>query len=266
LVAVTFLGNLVLPKLFSFGDGGADLFSPAFIYLSLVGFVGSMIFGVELKTVAFRLTNYRRNISKITAALQAVSIVLAFSSCFEGFKFLLPLANAFFLASAVSFSVAARALEWKPRSSKVLLPITAGRSNVASHSTISHYTDVCLFSSVSWLLFGCALGVILSFANVPSFFAVRDSFIHSIAVGFIGSAVSAYGPVLLPGVLSKKGPRQHLSLLPLGFLNAGLAIRVVGNFYSIERGTLPLWESLSGLMIVVAMILLMKNMHFRSKV
>jgi hypothetical protein len=241
------------------GDNG-ELFSPGFLYLSLAGFIGSMIFGVELRTVVFRMTNYRRNFARITTILQALSIGLAFFSTFKGLGFLGSPASISFFLSVICFAISVRIFE--RRKSKVLLPITSGRPNVASHNAISYYSDVCISSSILWLLFSCALGVGWLVFGIENF-AVRDSFIHSIAIGFIGSAITAYGPVLLPGVLSRKAPKERLSLIPLAFLNASLIIRNAGNFYSIGLASLPIWEPLSGLLVIIAMILLMNNMHFR---
>lgn len=259
LISVVFFLNSAFPELI--GNGSGDLFSAGFIYLSLAGFTGSMIFGVELRTVAFRMRTYRKNVTKITAILQAISIVLTFLSVFRNLGFLASAASLTFLLSAICFAISIRIFEY-PAKSRSLLPLTAGRPNVASHNTISNYSDVCISSSILWLLFSFSLGVAWQVFDIAGFW-VRDSFIHSLAIGFIGSAIIAYGPVLLPGVLSQKAPKKHLSLAPLLFLNIGLIFRDAGNFYSTWLSlSLPVWESLSGLFILISMILLMMNMHF----
>ena len=259
LISAVFFLNFAFPKLL--GSGSGELFSPSFIYLSLAGFTGSMIFGVELRTVAFRMTNYRKTIAKITASLQAVSVCLSFIGAFRDLGFLVSAASLTFLLSGICFSISIRIFEY-PAKSRILLPLTAGRPNVASHNTISNYSNFCISSSILWLLFSLSLGVAWEIFDISGFW-VRDSFIHSVAIGFIGSAIIAYGPVLLPGVLSQKAPKKHLSLFPIVFLNVGLVVRDAGNFYSTWFAlSLPIWESLSGLFVVIAMILLMTNMHF----
>ncbi|MCL4519053.1 MAG: cbb3-type cytochrome c oxidase subunit I [Thaumarchaeota archaeon] len=258
LISIVFFLDFAKPELLV---NAADLFSAGFIYLSLAGFAGSMIFGVELRTVAFRMTNYRKATAKITAVLQAIAIGLSFLSIFRGLSYVGSVASVTFFLSAISFAVSIRLFEGRKKS-RVLLPLTEGRPNVASHNTISDYTDSCIISSVLWLLFSFLLGMIWQVFGIGNF-SITDSFIHSIAIGFIGSAIIAYAVVLLPGVISQKAPKKHLSLLPLLFLNAGLLIRNIGNFYSsLSAGSLPVWESLSGVLIVVAMVLLVNNVHY----
>jgi hypothetical protein len=257
LISIVFFLSSVEPGVL--GNNG-DLFSAGFIYLSLPGFAGSMIFGVELRTVAFRMTNYRKKVAMTTAVVQAVSISLSFLSVFRGLSYLGSVASTSFLLSAVCFAISIRIFEGKRRS-RVLLPLTEGRSNVASHSAISDYSGTCIFSSILWLLFSFSLGVAWQLFGIGNF-AIRDSFIHSLAIGFIGSAITAYAVVLLPGVISQRPPKKRLSLLPLLILNAGLVIRDAGNFYSTwSAGSLPVWESLSGAFIIIAMILLISNIH-----
>ena len=200
--------------------------------------------------------------AKITAALQAISIGLSFLSTFRVLSYLGSVASVTFFLSALSFAISIRIFEGRKRA-RVLLPLTEGRPNVASHNTISNYSDACLISSVLWLLFSFFLGVVWQVFGIGSL-AITDSFIHSLAIGFIGSAIIAYAVALLPGVISQKAPKKRLSLLPLLFLNAGLLIRNVGNFYStFSAVSLPFWESLSGVLIIIAMILLVNNVHFR---
>lgn len=260
LISIIFFLDFVKPELLA---DPADLFSAEFIYLSLAGFAGSMIFGVELRTVAFRMTNYRKGAAKITAVMQAVSIGLAFLSLFRGLSYLGSIASILFLLSAICFAITIRIFEGRKKS-RILLPLTEGRPNVASHNVISNYSDACISSSTIWLLLSFSLGIAWKLFGIENF-SIRDSFIHSLAIGFIGSAITAYAVVLLPGVISQKAPKKHLSLLPLLLLNIGVVIRDAGNFFSIEfSGSLPVWESLSGVFIILAMILLMNNVHFGS--
>lgn len=261
LISIIFFLNSVAPQFV--GSGRGDLFSAGFLYLSLIGFTGTMIFGVEIRTVVFRMTNYKKNIAKITAVLLGLSIALSFLSALRNLGIFGSIASVTFLLSAVCFGITIRIFESK-KQSRILLPVTGGQPSVASHNAISDYTDVCVLSSVLWLLFGGVLGVVWQVFGDANFW-ITDSFIHSLAIGFIGSVITAYGPVLLPGVLSSKGPKKHLSLVPLFLLNAGLVLRVAGNFSStLYSGALPVWESLSGLLIIGAMVMLLKNMHFRN--
>jgi len=258
LASLVFMISLLYPRLFL---SGSDLFSPGFLYVTLLGFAGSMIFGVELKTTVFRMTSYRKDFARSTVIIQGLSIALSFLSIFKGLSgYLVPLASITFLVSGICFGLSIRIFEGR-RKSRTLLPVTRATPGAASHDAISSYSDACILTSVLWLILGCISGIAwLLFDYTNS--AVRDSFIHTLAIGFIGSTLVAYGPVLLPGVLSGKAPKKDLHLYPLLLLSTGLVVRDAGNLYSLWSNALPVWESVSGLLVVVAMILLMKNMHF----
>jgi hypothetical protein len=260
LIAVIFMvQETSLPEIGVLASG--DLFSPGFLYLSLLGFVGSMIYGVQLKTVAFRMTNYRKHFAGISAALQGVSVVFAFVACFRELNLLVGLVSVFFLAAAALFVISIRVLE-RTRKRLPLGSSVGGGSGVSIRDKIFAYSNICALSSCLWLLFGCLLGLIWLLVPADFSFLTRDSFIHSIAIGFIGSAIIYYAPVLLPGVLSRKAPNQNLSLWPIVLLNSSISLRVAGNIYSsTTNSSLPIWEALSGFLIIAAMILFMKNLH-----
>lgn len=231
-----------------------DTFSIYFLYLSLLGFVGSMIFGVMLRTIAFRLTTYRKRLSRATFILQASGITLVFVSIFLKINTLTEIACTLFLASTVSMIFTARIFE----KSKKLLPLGA---KPAVPNRIQSYSDACEISAVSWLVLGCLLGIaFVASRNLLT----RDLFIHVLAIGFIGSTIIGYSPVLLPGILTSKGPSEKLTLWPLVLLDIGLAFRVAGDTYaSVNQSGLPVWESLSGVLIVAALIVFAYSLHAR---
>lgn len=240
---------------------GREPFSPEFLYLSLIGFTGSMIYGVELRTITFRMARYRKHVAILAFILQACSVALIFLAGFAEQSIFEAIASVLFLGAAISFAISIRIFE--KRRTVLSLGSAVSSPSAASHNTISRYTAICTVSSSSWVLFASLLGVVwLEFHN--SSFAVRDSFIHAAAIGFIGSAIITFGPVLLPGVLSKKAPSKELDLWPLILVNAALILRVLGNFYSLATVSgLPIWESISGLLILVAMVWFMKGLHFK---
>jgi len=81
LVSFVFVISQLHPD--SLSEAG-DLFSLGFLYLSLLGFVGSMIFGVELKTTVFRVTNYSKDLAKSTVMIQGFAILVSFFGAFGG--------------------------------------------------------------------------------------------------------------------------------------------------------------------------------------
>ncbi|MCL4519164.1 MAG: hypothetical protein M1587_08220 [Thaumarchaeota archaeon] len=231
-----------------------DVFSIYFLYLSLLGFVGSMIFGVMLRTIAFRLTTYRKRLATLTFLFQAIAVALIGVSATVQVKYLTEASAILFLVSSISMIFTARIFE----KSRKLLPFGA---KAAMPNRIQVYTDAAEMSGSIWLVLGCILGMAL--VAVPSFL-LRDLFIHVIAIGFIGSIIIGYAPVLLPGVLTSKGPREKLSLWPLGFLDAGLVFRLAGNTYAkVNSSGLPSWESISGILIILSMISFGYSLHSR---
>jgi hypothetical protein len=242
----------------------SDLFSLGFLYLSLLGFVGSMIYGVQLRTVAFRTTNYRKELARILPVFQGLSVGFAFAASFLNFNLLDIFDSLFFLAAAILFVISIRVLE-RTRARLPLGSAVGVGSGISIRNRIFTYSNICTISSSLWLLFSCLLGVfwmLPGFSSTSISFLIRDSFIHSLAIGFIGSTVISYAPVLLPGVLSRKAPSENLSLWPIILLDAGIILRDAGNLYSsATNSSLPIWEALSGILIISAMILLMKSLH-----
>jgi len=262
LSSVTFI-LLALTLLLQYARAQQETFSPALIYLSLFGFVGSMIYGVEHRTIAFRMTKYRKKPALAGFALQSAAVaaiflggvVAGYSGFFEG------LGSVLFLGAAGLVIFSLKIFERRT----VTLPIGSkvGNPLIVSPRTIASYSNACMISGSSWLLLACVLGALWVIQGEGSF-AIRDSFIHSAAIGFIGSTIVAFGPVLLPGVLSKKAPNRNLSLWPLILLNASLILRVAGNFFPVSYGgtpSLPAWESASGILILASMALLMRSLH-----
>lgn len=241
---------------------GSEPFSPEFLYLSLIGFTGSMIYGVELRTITFRMVRYKKEVATVAYILQACSVAAIFLAGFVEQGIFEAIASVLFLGAAISFVISIRIFE--RRRTVLSLGSVVTSPSAASHNTISRYTTICTLSSSLWILFALLLGVVWFVFHDYSF-AVRDTFIHAAAIGFIGSAIITFGPVLLPGVLSKKAPSKDLTLWPLILVNAALILRVLGNFYSLVTASeLPVWESISGVLILVAMIWFMKGLHFKT--
>ena len=88
-----------------------------------------------------------------------------------------------------------------------------------------------------------------------------DPFIHSIAVGFIGTMLLAHGPVILPSVTGKKLDATKISLLPLGILTAGNLIPVGGDLTLLAYNSkiVEIIVGLSGWLILIAVIVFLKE-------
>lgn len=113
---------------------------------------------------------------------------------------------------------------------------------------LPRFTAVGLLSGYAWLLLGAGIvytqgGVLLG----PSY----DAALHSVFLGFVLSMIFAHAPIILPAVLGRPLPFHRLLYLPLGILQASLALRVFADFATLS--TLWTW---AGLFNVAAIVLL----------
>jgi hypothetical protein len=225
---------------------GGDVFSPQMVLLALLGFAGSEIYAVQVRSVSFRQCDYRGVMVRLATILQGTAIAAVFVDALAPSQVLSVTASSLFLAAAVSVLLSTKVLE-------LAHPLMLRPAMTKMHYTIMRYNEVCILSAAVWLLIGCGLAVLWSGFGVESFF-VRDSAIHSIAIGFVGSDITCFAPMLLPGLLGRKGPVTGLSFGPIAVLDLGLFVRIAGNFQSVGSVGLPSWESLSGPLVIVAMV------------
>lgn len=105
----------------------------------------------------------------------------------------------------------------------------------------------------AWGIFGLILAEIYFLSPGLDLY---DPFIHSLAVGFIGTMLLAHGPVIIPSVIERKLDMTRISLLPLEILTAGNLIRVVGDliFSSHNSVIVNVSVGLSGWLILIAVL------------
>lgn len=229
------------------------VFSPPMVYLTLLGFAGSMIYAVEIRSVSFRQCNYRQGWAKISSVFQALAVEAVFLGAVANAQLL-------YVMGAVSFLVAAVALLLSIKILELAHPLMYRPAMTRMHFRIMRYNEVSILLASVWLLLGSILGI-LGFVFGVSAFAVKDSFIHSIAIGFIGSSITCFAPMLLPGLLGRKGPVTGLSFGPILLLNMGAAVRIFGDLQASFSGGPPLWESLTGPLVIGAMIWFLVMIH-----
>jgi hypothetical protein len=234
-----------------------DEFSPQMIFLALLGFCGSMIYSVETRSVSFRQSDYRKRFAKLTSIFQCFAVGVTFVSIILPIFPLLVLGGLSFLAASLSLLLSIRIFEFSH-------PLMYRPAMTKMHFSILRYNEVGIISGSVSLLFGIILGIALIATNSTAMFFLRDSFIHLIAIGFIGSAITVFAPMLLPGLLGKRAPVSGLSYGPIALLNGGIIVRVLGDFVTLvshNNSALPIWESISGPLILGAMIWLLVVLH-----
>lgn len=237
------------------GYVSVDEFSSQMILLALVGFAGSMIYSVEIRSVSFRQSDYRKKLAKLTSALQVVAVAAVFLSIAFALQFLSVVAAALFFAAGLSLTFTIKIFEFSR-------PLMYRPAMTKMHFSILRFNEVGIISGSVWLIFGLITGIILVVTDSTVFF-LRDSFIHSIAIGFIGSSIVVFAPMLLPGLLGRRAPTSGLSYGPIVLLNAGLILRIAGNATTLISAAraLPIWESFSGPLILGAIVWFFVVLH-----
>jgi hypothetical protein len=244
-----------------FGLVSTDEFSSQMIFLALVGFAGSMIYSVEIRSVSFRLSDYRKRLAKLTSVFQACAIGSTFLSLFIPLPFSSSSYSVLLVVGAVCFLTASLCMMFSIKIFELSHPLMYRPAMTKMHFSILRYNEVGIISGSIWLFFGISLGLVLIVTNSTLFF-VRDSFIHSIAIGFIGSTIVVFAPMLLPGLLGKRAPISGLSFGSIILLDIAILLRVAGDFGSfVFSSGLPIWESLSGPLIFGSMIWLLIVLH-----
>ncbi len=227
--------SLVLVIQLAMGQAAAlgDLFTPSAVYLSLLGFVGSMIYAVSIRSVSFRQSDYRRTWARDAYLAQGAGVGLTFAGTILDIPILSQGGGVLFLIAAVCLVLSIRIFE---RAHAIMN--RSAMTNV--HLRIMHYNEACVALAAAWLLLGCLLGVLWQVADQGSF-VLKDSFIHAIAIGVVGSAITCFAPMLLPGLLGTKGPVTGLTYGPIALLNVGVLLRIAGDLQEPITRSLPLW-------------------------
>ncbi len=245
-LSLVLISALLLLELDGVAGPTGDVFTPQMVLLALVGFAGSEIYAVQVRSVSFRQCDYRKRMTRVASILQVLAVAAVFVAGVFPERVLSLIGGVFLLAAAVGLLLSIKILE-------IAHPLMLRPAMTRMHYRIMRYNEVCILSAALWLVVGIALGTAWLGFGVDSFF-VRDTFIHSLAIGFIGSNITCFAPMLLPGLLGRKGPVTGLSFGPIATLNLGIAVRVAGNLQSLGGQGLPSWESLSGPFVVASMV------------
>ncbi len=231
-------------------------FSLEILHLSLLGFPALMIFGVELRTIHFRLAKLRKVESSVALIFLVLANVLSGLSSVVAYGSLTMISFVFSLIAGLLFLRSLQIFENLPA-------VIASRMTERDKKRYVYFTRSIRFASL-WLIAGIAAGLMTATSlvylqKVP--FAFRDSFIHSLSVGFLGSTIVGYAPILLPSILSGHAPYKRLNLLPLYLLSVGNLIRMIGSI-STEGQFAGFWPTaLAGPLILLAMAYFMLTVH-----
>ncbi|MGI0077992.1 MAG: hypothetical protein ACRECH_00005, partial [Nitrososphaerales archaeon] len=227
-----------------------------FLEIALISFPAMMIFGIEAKTLQFRSVRMKKKLVTLSFFSGAFATVLALLSALPMGSFadalFLVIASVLFFLTGVAFILGVSAFK------NGVLKDNLKRMNQRDQTRYLYFSRAFRISSV-WLVFALLLAVVYSVysfdAQVPALFWIRDAFIHSMAIGFIASAIAAYSPILLPAVISGRAPYLGLTNLPLYLVTAGNIWRVGSDIVvSLNLPTSSLFTGYSGVLVIVGML------------
>jgi len=212
-----------------------------FVELALLGFPTSMIVGVAMRTVRFRLgANYNRGLAAAClAAYLAALLLLPFQQ-----QPIQDIRRALFLAFGILYLASVDIV----KSFKKVVK----ESELNQRDRIRHrYFTTYFTTAAAWLTAALMLGLLQG--PWPS---LRDGFIHSMAVGFIANTIMAYAPILMPALMSGRVVVKGLSYTPFTLINVGNLWRIGASVFS----SLPS-AYLSGIPILAGAIYFLVMVH-----
>lgn len=205
-------------------DGVHVFGRPGLPLLLLLGTPAGMVMGVGIKTVHFRVNiRLRRGAWWLLTPLHVASSAAAYAA-------VLLRSGALELAASLGYLLASAV--WM-LSVDALRRVKSGEqyARMRERDRVRYLYFSALYRAASiWLLVGCVLAVLNSASLLlahPLWFSLRDAYIHSVAVGFVGNMILAYSPILMPSLMSARMPYTGLTLYPAALLNSGNVLRIV---------------------------------------
>ena len=233
------LGLSPLPGLFS---------QEGYLELVLLGYVGSMIYGVLIRTVHFRMARLRsRALAYAALPLHLLGLGLSFyrGALFQGL-------------GTLSFALAVLCLARSTGFGEVDLssPLVV-RMNERDRVRYGYYVRVTRLA-LAWLLASLAFRALYYVS--PSSLAFRDAYVHGLAVGFIAHVIMAYAPILLPGLLNRRMLYRGLTLIPAYLVSLGNGWRIAG-FVSLHHFGVDLLGWVSWALLFLGMLYSLYMVH-----
>jgi hypothetical protein len=232
------LGAAGLLKAWSYSD-------PAVLVITLFGFPVSFIAGVVSRTIHFRIAKMERRLSLYSFAAFLLSLASAGAAWYAGSRLLLIVS---ILSLALWFILFAKSTQFfkVDRGSQQF-----ERMNERDRVRYLYFARTLQLAG-AWMMASLGLGLAYhtSGLNAQLVYAVRDAYIHSLTIGFIGHVIVAYGPIVIPGLLSRRMPYIGLSTKPALLLTLGNALRIAGFTLDSLTGIATFTRSISGALLL----------------
>lgn len=243
---IVFLALRVRPKLLRLSDYFIALSIITLIIINIVQSIGYgyntnsltriqlwllfpilMIYGIEYKTLPSFLgfIRPRRIMGFASFGLVLVSIVSGLISnlLYEENNNLFPIIfNTAFLSSALTFGGAVYITGGFDNSDEIRRLIRGEKK--------ARYNFTAIHIKLSFLFLYIGITMALLFNLFHETFAFYDLAIHIIAVGFIGTTITLYLPLMLPPVIGRTIDFTNFNKIPLILIILSLSIRAIGDF------------------------------------
>jgi hypothetical protein len=182
-----------------------------------------MIFGIEYKTLPAFLgfIRPRDTMSMLSLFLLGLGVIFAGISMFYESQLLSLLSNVILMGGTAVFVSS--------------LYISGGFDNKEFLSYIRgerrvRYDLIILHTRISFTFLFAGLVMGIMFNVYPQTFAFYDLAIHYVAIGFIGTTIMLYLPLLLPPIIEKTIRFGDFNKIPLLLVVTGVVIRTMGDF------------------------------------
>lgn len=242
---IVFLALRVRPKLLRLSDYFIALSVITLIIINIVQSIGYeyntnslthiqlwllfpilMIYGIEYKTLPSFLgfIRPRRILGFASFGLVLVSIILGLISIilYEENNLFPIIFNIVFLSSALTFGGAVYITGGFDNSGEIRRLIQGEKK------ARYNFTTIHIKLSFLFLYIGITMALLFNLFNET--FAFYDLSIHIIAVGFIGTTITLYLPLMLPPVIGRTIDFTNFNKIPLILIILSLSIRAIGEF------------------------------------
>jgi hypothetical protein len=242
---IVFLALRVRPKLLGLSDYFIALSIITLIIINIVQSIGYeyntnslthiqlwllfpilMIYGIEYKTLPSFLgfIRPRRILGFASFGLVLVSIILGLISIilYEENNLFPIIFNIVFLSSALTFGGAVYITGGFYNSDEIRRLIQGEKK------ARYNFTTIHIKLSFLFLYIGITMALLFNLFNET--FAFYDLAIHIIAVGFIGTTITLYLPLMLPPVIGRTIDFTNFNKIPLILIILSLSIRAIGEF------------------------------------
>lgn len=242
---IVFLALRVRPKLLRLSDYFIALSIITLIIINIVQSIGYeyntnslthiqlwllfpilMIYGIEYKTLPSFLgfIRPRRILGFASFGLVLVSIVSGLISIllYEENNLFPIIFNIVFLSSALTFGGAVYITGGFDNSDEIRRLIQGEKK------ARYNFTTIHIKLSFLFLYIGITMALLFNLFNET--FAFYDLAIHIIAVGFIGTTITLYLPLMLPPVIGRTIDFTNFNKIPLILIILSLSIRAIGEF------------------------------------